>query len=337
MAVLQTTSYSDAVDLLNREFLRKLQSIEGTMKNSGFVKVTDVPMNSGNTRRHKEAPQANEYASVKSEGGNVTMTNVQQGYYKDTTAVTFDKSVSITIEMRTYDKTDEYRNAVDFITGVYANREDLNLSMFFSFGTATTYTNMDGQTVDISVGDGLALWSTAHTLTGSATTYRNKLANSPQFSEGALENMEDLVRTETYNNLGEQMTVEYDILFTTDKPQLVNAVRRELQATAQISAPNAGVPNVYRGKYNHVILKRIDMTAAGAKDSTKANRWGLASSKASTFYHDVYMAPQMRTPAIGNNGENPDTLDWQFTSIGAHNSCIVTGRGFLISLGDGSA
>jgi len=331
MAVLSTVDYQDAVDLLNREFNRKLESVPGTMRESGFVMVTNIPNGTGNTRRHKEKPQANEYASTKVEGGNVTLTTVQQGYYKDTTAVTYDKAVSITIEMRTYDKTDEYRNAVDFITGVYPNREDLNLSMFFSFGTATTYVDQDGNTVDISTGDGLSLWNTAHTLTGSTTTYRNRLANNPQFSEGALENMEDLARTEIYNNLGEQMTVEFDVLWTTDKPQLVNAARRLLQATAQVSAPNAGVPNVYKAKYDHKVLRRADMSAAGVKDSTKANYWGLASTRQSTFFHDVYMAPQMRMPAIGNNGEDPNTLDWQFTVVGAHNSCVVAGRGFLFS------
>lgn len=337
MAVLNQVSFEDAVDLVNREFNRKLESIPGTMRESGFVTITSIPSGTGNTRRHKEKPHANEYASMKTESGNVHLTTVQQGYYKDTTAVTYDKAVTISLEMRTYDKTDEYRNAVDFITGVYQNREDLNLSAFLSFGTATTYVDQDGNTVDISTGSAQSLWNTAHTLTGSTTTYRNRLANNPQFSEGALENMEDLARTEIYNNLGEQMTVEFDILWTTDKPQLVNSVRRLLQATAQVSAPNAGVPNVYRAKYDHKILRRSDMNAVGAKDSTKANYWGLASSKQSTFFHDVYMAPQMRMPAIGNNGEDPNTLDWQFTVVGAHASCVVVGRGLLFSSGDASA
>jgi hypothetical protein len=51
--------------------------------------------------------------------------------------------------MRQLDKTEVYRSA-EFIGNVLPAREDLNLAMFISFGTATSYTDQDGQTVDIS-------------------------------------------------------------------------------------------------------------------------------------------------------------------------------------------
>lgn len=336
MAVLTTVSFEDAVDLINREFERKLKPFPGTMRTSGFVKTTTVPNGSGNTRRHKEPPHSDQYAALKVEAGNTTAVTVQQGYYADTTASTYAFKVDISRELRTYDKTQQYRNAVDFITGSYQNREDLNLSLQFSFGTATTYTSMEGNTINIATGDGLSLWNTAHTLTGSATTYRNRLANNPQFSEGALENMEDLWRTNIYNNLGEQVAMEPDIIWTTDKPQLVNAVRRELQSTAQVSAPNAGVTNVYEGKYKHVILKRADMDASGNKDSSKANYWGLASSTYSTFFNDEYMSPMIIQPSVGN-GMNVDLDTWTWTVEGAHDSCVVVGRGLSFSSGDAAA
>jgi hypothetical protein len=47
----------------------------------------------------------------------------------------------------------------------------------------------------------LALISTVHTLTGSATTYSNQITGNPQFSKGALENAEKLFVEETYDNL----------------------------------------------------------------------------------------------------------------------------------------
>jgi len=51
--------------------------------------------------------------------------------------------------MRELDKTGVY-DTINFIGNVLPAREDLNLSMFISFGTATSYTDQDGQTVDIS-------------------------------------------------------------------------------------------------------------------------------------------------------------------------------------------
>jgi hypothetical protein len=85
----------------------------------------------------------------------------------------------------------------------------------------------------------LAPFSTAHTLTGSALTYRNIVANNPAFSESALELAEDLFVTNSYNNLGEQVAIVPNVIYTTDNPTLCNSVKRLLQSTATISAPNA--------------------------------------------------------------------------------------------------
>jgi len=338
MATLNTFSYEDSVDLINREFdAWKLNPLDNTMKTSGIVKTNTVPANSWGTRRHKEVPVGELYANDKAEWALTTKTRVQQGYYKDTTSRTFSKSIDITYEMRTLNKASEIYNAANFIGWVNVRREDLNLSLFLSFGTATSYTNMDGRTVDISTWAGQSLFNTAHTLTGSSTTYRNRLANNPAFSEWALELMEDLFVTNIYTNLGEQVGCAPDTLSTTDNPTLINTVRRLIQSTAEISAPNEGVVNVYKGKYKHTILNKFDMNANWVKDATKKAYWMLADSKITSFYHDVYGAPEMRYPSTSNNGEDIETLDWTFTTVSMNDSCIVTGRWFAFSSWDGTA
>jgi len=211
--------------------------------------------------------------------------------------------------MRKLDKTGIYRS-VNFITDSIMSREDLNLSMFISFGASTSYTDKNGQTIDISTGDALAPFYSAHTLTGSSTTYRTILANNPAFSEGALELAEDALRTNTYTNLGEQVGCAADTILTTDYPTLVNSVRRLIQSTAQISAPNQGVANVYQGRYSHKVLPRIDCDANGAKDSDKKNYWVLADSKIASFFHDIYIPTELHSPSMGNNGEDIETLNW---------------------------
>ena len=150
MTALNTISFEDAVDLVTRSFdSGKMDPINNAMKESGIVNVNTVPMGTGGTRRHKEKPVGEQYASIKIEGGASTKTTVQQGYYKDTTSRTFSKAIDITLEMRQLDKTGVY-NAIDFIGNALPAREDLNLSMFLSFGTAASYADQDGQTVDIS-------------------------------------------------------------------------------------------------------------------------------------------------------------------------------------------
>ena len=66
-------------------------------------------------------------------------------------------------------------------------RMELDLTHRFTFGTATSYTDLDGETVSTTVGDGLALFSASHTVPDSSTTYRNIVANNPVFSRGGLE------------------------------------------------------------------------------------------------------------------------------------------------------
>ena len=101
MSTLNTFTYEESVDLIDREFeASKLSPLANSMKESGLVKVQTVPMGTGSTRRHKEQPIGELYANNKAEGGNVSQTAVQQGYYKDTISASYSKSISITIEMR---------------------------------------------------------------------------------------------------------------------------------------------------------------------------------------------------------------------------------------------
>ena len=361
MAVLNTISYEDMVDLIDREFLAGWDSIDQTMLSSGIVKSNYIGGGKGNTKRRKETLSTNEYAPKKPEGTQFKHTDVQQGYYKDTVSTTYGVMVTITLEARHHDKTEEYDRAISQIRNQLPQRMDLNLSQFFGEGLATSYVDQDGDTIDISTGDGLSLWNTAHTLTGSATTYRNILATNPQFSETALESMEDMIRTNVYNNQGEQMSGDCDVLWTTDDPVTVNAVKRLLQATGYVGTTNPGpgglaslpggsnhaaIPNTYQSKYKHVVLKRVDMSVGATgvvnKDLAKSKFWGLACSKKTSFYHDVFMEPQFNTPAVSQTsgyrtGEDTQTLDWYFSAVGMWDDCIVSANGLYFSQGNGQA
>jgi len=143
--------------------------------------------------------------------------------------------------------------------------------------------------------------------------------------------------TNIYTNLGEQVASNPDTLCTTDNPTLVNSVRRVLQSSAQISGPNSGVVNVYEGKYEHKILNKFDMNANWVKDATKKGYWMLCDSSITSFFHDIYSAPEMKMPSSGNNWEDIETLDWTFTTIDITDSCVVSPRGMVFSSWDGAA
>jgi len=69
MTVLNTISFEDATDLVQRSFdAGKTNPINNAMKESGIVTVNTIPLGSGATRRHKEVPVGNLYANYKVEG-----------------------------------------------------------------------------------------------------------------------------------------------------------------------------------------------------------------------------------------------------------------------------
>lgn len=333
---LSTINLSDFVKLADVMWETAYKSVPQVMRESGIFNVSPIPANSGNTREFSEI-DGEEYAKIKNEGDQAPRAKVQQGYTKTMTQYRVAKDIGITYEMRTQNKYPEVVRRLTSLGRQVANRMDLDLAHRISFGTATSYTNMDGESVDISVGNSLQLFYTAHTLRGSSTTYRNRLANNPKLSKGAIEGMERLVVEETYNQFGEKMSMGFDILWTTDDPNTVNTAREYLQSTAAIDGLNEGVVNVYKSKYRLAVLPRVATDASGAPDSDKRYYWGLASSMASTAYLGIWEEPRLKTPSDLNAGEEFSTDDWNFGARGGYGIAIVSAAWIKMSSGDGSA
>lgn len=333
---LNTITLSDFVRNAQIKFLQGSDSVKMAMRESGIFRVEDVPQNTGNVREYTEI-DLEQYASIKPEGEAHARAKVQQGYSKIAKIQRVSKEIGITIEMRTQNKYTEVVSRLTNLGSLAPNRMELDMSHRIGFGTATTYTNQEGMSVDISMGDTLALFSTAHTVRGTTTTYRNRLANNPQLSRGSLEAMEQIVVQETINQFGQKKSVPFDVLFTTDDPNTINTARELLRATAGVSAPNAGVPNVYQAKYTHVILPLVATDANGNVDSTKAKYWGLVSTMMSQAFLGMHEAPHLQTPEIGNNGEDFSTQDWKFAVSAGYFVCVVSGIWIKASTGDGVA
>ena len=317
-------------------FEQALKAVDQTARSSGLFRVESIPNNSGETRDYTEI-DLELYADRKTQGSQAGRAKVQLGYNKLITVARFAKDIGITYEMRRFNK---YQDVVDRLTSLAqmpGNRMELDLQHRFGFGTATTMTDKNGTVVDLSVGDTLALWSTAHTLAGTSTTYRNRLAGNPQLSKGALEGMERLITEETLNNFGEKVGMKFDILWTTDDPVTVNTAMEYLTSVAAPDFQNSGVTNVYKAKYKHVILALVPTTAAGLVDNTKRRFWGISSSQMTDAHLAVWEEAHMKSPADLNAGEEFSTDDWNFGVRSGWAIGIVTGRAHKFSSGDATA
>jgi len=231
----------------------------------------------------------------------------------------------------------EVQNKLTNLGTLAVKRLDLDLTHRLSFGTATTYDDRDGETIDISVGDTLALFSTAHTLRGSATTFRNRLANNPQFSPGSLEAIQTMRINNSFNQFGESLSVEDDIIWSSNDPNTVRTIAETLRSSSNNTQNNPGVINTFSGTFRHVILPRLDTTAAGAKDSTKAKYWGTACTSMSTAYLGMHEEPHVTTPSLGSNAEDFLTDDWMFKTAAGYMIVIVSAGWIGFSSGDGTA
>lgn len=333
---LNTVSLNVFVRLAGVIFEKAKEAFQPVAKNSGIFVVESVPANTGESRDYAEI-DLELYADNKKEGNQAGRAKVQLGYNKTVTVKRIAKDIGITYEMRRFNKYPEVVRQLTNLGQMPIQRLELDLQHRLGFGTATSYTDKNGEAVDIACGDAVALWSTAHLLRGSATTYRNRLAGNPQLSKGALEGMERLVTEETLNNFGEKITANFDILWTTDDPVTVNTALEYLQSVAAPDFANSGVSNVYKAKYKHVKLPLVPTSAAGLVDNTKRRYWGISSSMISDAHLAVWEEPHLKAPSDLNAGEEFSTDDWNFGVRAGYGIGIVTGRAHKFSSGDATA
>ncbi len=319
-------------------FSKGLDAVARNIRGSGLFVEEAIPENSGDIRDFTEI-DLNLYAKNKPQGNQAARAKVQLGYNKTVTVKRVASDIGITYEMRRFNKYPDVIRRITNLAEQPLNRMELDLSHRIGFGTATTYTDQDGVIVDISTGEttASALFQTAHTLTGTSTTFRNRLAGNPVLSKGALEGIERLVIEETLNNFGEKITAKFDILFTTDDPNTVNTAMEYLKSVAAPDFANSGVTNVYQAKYKHVKLPLVATTATGAVDNTKRRYWGIASSDISDAHLAIWEAPHLKTPSDLNAGEEFSTDDWNFGVRAGYGIGIVTGRWIKFSSGDATA
>lgn len=321
-----------------------LPAIQDLVKKS-FVKETFRP--AGDVRRvfHKEEGDwsssskrifevdRDRFAEQKVEGQASAQRGVSQGYYKDITR----KTISVTrlvsgeaYKALTAHKLAEYatQTADDVIDKI-----ELDMRNFLGYGSGTSYTDNAGFTIDTTVGDGFAVFYTAHTLKNSSTTYTNILSGAPSLSESAMEDAEDFFNYNVLDNNGQRITMSPNTIITSRKATVVNRVKRlfgsmspeTIEGTAN---SNAGVQNTYKNKYTHLIIE-FDVTALNVADSAKAFYWFLAAlggmpEKSFQAYYVSWLSPQVAPAEV-----NQDKWTLSYTARACYGIGAVSGKGML--------
>jgi len=183
-----------------------------------------------------------------------------------------------------------------------AQRLELDLTHLFTFGLqGTSYTNIDGETVATTTGDGLAIFSNSHTITLDATLVDNLNGTEPIGRPG-LELGERLFANMVNMN-AIKVPVMPDTIITSDEPQVINIVKEFMHST---SAPDTAerADNVYRAKYNHIILPYLATTNLGAPTATGRFFWMLADLKHKDAIVEFSEMPTFKAATPDSNGED---------------------------------
>jgi hypothetical protein len=337
-AYLNTVSLPQFTDLVEKKFQEAPMMVKSPIADA-FLKM-DIADHTGDTRRFTEI-DVETYADEKPEGTEASFTSVQMGYSKDLRVRRFAKQIKISWEMRNYNKYEEVITQLTSLMHFCPQRMELDLTHRLTFADATSYVDRDGVTVDTTVGDGLAVISSVHTLRASSLTYSNVITGNPQFSKGALEAAERIANTQILSHYGERRVMNFNTIITSDDPTTVNDVRQLLESMADTTQDNSGVVNVYKSKYRHIVVPQLATTATGAYDETKRKRFFLAAlngtaSNSWQAYLAMKEQPNLKVPAPGNNLDNGMTDDWIYGTSAAYGIVALTGRGIMMSTGNGS-
>jgi hypothetical protein len=325
---LSTLTVRDFTDLTRRTFVDNPEKITPMARQ--LFKVDSVGTGNGTEKLYQEYDTGT-FAKFKGEGENVSKTQAGSGYNVLARLKRYGVEIDITFEERMYNQYESVKQKLINLSNFGVHRQELDLTHRLTFSAATSYVNMDGQTVTITVGDGLALASASHTLASATGTYSNIITGSPVFSEANLAIAELVGSTNVLSNYGDKRVFNFNKLFIADYPAVRNLARQVLQSDAQISAPNSEVINVYKAKYELVVLPYLATTATGAYDSAKKNYWGLVAAGQWNAYLAEWEPENLVTPSVGNNLVDAHSDVWTYGVRIGYDIAIVSGRGILIS------
>lgn len=331
-STLSTITLPELVDLTMRTFVKNQQMVKPSASQL-FIKDS-IGQGQGNTKKYQEV-DTQTFARLKRQLEAVKRASVGTGYEKTITKKRIGMEIEISQEMLDENRYAQVGSLFRSLAHFCPQRIDLDLTHRFTFASATSYTDMDGETVDLTTGDGYALAYNAHTLKYSSTTWSNRVTGDPIFSAGALEIAEQLATTNIYSNFGEKRVMAFNTIVTGDDPSTVNAVRRVLQSTADVDGAHAGIENVNKSKYRHVILPNLATTAGGAPDSTKRRYWFLASVGMGTDgwqgYFAEWEAPHLKTPTLSEyDGFSRD--GYKSGVRAGYGIAVLTARGTIFAL-----
>lgn len=335
-----TVSLPDFVANLTVMFQKGYMLFEDRFPSAKMLyNVDNIGGGVGTTRRVEEPTTGFQPARVKAQGQPYYVNTIAPGYYKDISVTEKGSMITWTWFLDYHDKYKDasvynwYKNIGDSLR----RRFEFDAIFPFGFGTATTYTDLDGTSNDISTGDSLSLWNTAHTLTYSTNTYRNRLANNPALAVGSIEAMQTMAYQNVQDNNGNRMLINLDSIAVGSSQSNYNQALRIVRSMAPVDALNSNVFNPQEGAFRVYRFMFLDANNIGTPDSAKVNYWFMFDSTIPGAWIVVSLEPTVTVPTISNDGINFATDNMMVKGHGCWQMVMLDPRPYAFSSGDGTA
>lgn len=334
MALISTYTTSALQDLIKKSFMAQVYGspMDADVRQL-FIKDTQDWTQS--LKRIMEIDRQR-FAEQKMEGQASAQRGIGQGYYKDISR----KTISITrkVSGEEYQALEAHKlsqYAMDTAKDVI-DKIQLDMRNFIGYATAgTSYVDNGGFTIDLTMGDGLSLFSTVHTLKYSSTTYSNIISGAPSLSNTSLETAEDFFSYNVLDNYGQRMSMKANTLVISKKAIMQNRAKRIFGSNAPESIAgtanaNAGVENTYKNKYT-ILTVEFDVDAFNVTNSALSYYWflaclGGAPEDSLQLYYISWMSPMVAPAEI-----DQDKWLLSYTGRAAYGLGGVSGRGMTVA------
>jgi len=275
-------------------------------------------------------------AKRKTETGAFSKDDPKQGYKINLQQARIGLQREVTWVMRKFDKYKQIGKTMKGLGKSTGERIELDLANFLSYGfdqLDPTYVNIDGETVNCKSGDALSNFNDAHTVTGSAATYGNRI--TPKFDSAGVALQAALEKFALFlGHKGQLVSTNPRIILTSNDPETVLNVKKLINSTTIPGQSNSNVVNPFKGDFIHIVAPALAKDKDSAYSAAFAKQWYLIDdSNIEQAVLEVSEEPHFVAPKDGGNADDVSTDVWSFTSPAAYDYGIVEANYIVGSAG----
>lgn len=202
-------------------------------------------------------------ARRKARGADAQKASTGQGYTVNFTQQTVALQADVEYELRKFDKYNEIMRLIRELSGSTNERMEFDLAAYLTYAWATSYTNIDGETVSTSTPDGLALIDDTHTPNKSADTWSNEIdtTHSP-ISTSVLEGLEQKFNTFLDEGKGRPLFNRPTHILHGRHSPTKHEISRILKSNQEAGTANNDV-NTFKGVYTQVEVPYLGYEPSG--------------------------------------------------------------------------